>query len=48
MSTIWRENYFFSRIFKKRRKRVEFRKDARLYRSLNFNFEQIDFRMMNR
>ena len=45
MNTIWRENYFFSRIFKKRRERVESRKNARLYQSLNFNFEQIDFKM---
>ncbi|OCL14490.1 hypothetical protein AOQ84DRAFT_280961 [Glonium stellatum] len=44
MSTTWRENYSFQRIFKGRRERTGPRKGAGLYRPLNPSSGQTDFR----
>ncbi|KAF7564129.1 uncharacterized protein PtrM4_154610 [Pyrenophora tritici-repentis] len=45
MSTTWRENYFFKRIFKARRERTKRRKSAALFRPLNPSSGQTDFRV---
>ncbi|ENH98552.1 hypothetical protein COCC4DRAFT_155483 [Bipolaris maydis ATCC 48331] len=48
MSTTWRENYFFKRIFKARRERTKRRKSAALFRPLNPSSGQTDFRVTDR
>ena len=48
MSTTWRENYSFQRIFKGRRERTGPRKGAGLYRPLNPSSGQTDFRVTGR
>ena len=48
MSTTWRENHYFPRIFKGRRGRTGSRKGAGLCRSLNPSSGQTDFRVMDR
>lgn len=48
MSTNWRENYSFQRIFKGRRGRTGPRKGAGLCRPLNPSSGQTDFRVMDR
>jgi hypothetical protein len=45
MSTTWRENYFFKRIFKARRERTKRRKSAALFQPLNPSSGQTDFRV---
>ena len=45
MSTTWRENHSFRRIFKGRRERTGRRKGAPLYQSLNPSSGQTDFRV---
>ncbi|KAF1343473.1 hypothetical protein EJ07DRAFT_147194 [Lizonia empirigonia] len=44
MSTTWRKNYFFKRIFKARRERTKRRKSAALFQPLNPSSGQTDFR----
>ena len=46
MSTTWRENYFFKRIFKGRRERTKRRKSAALFQPLNPSSGQTDFRVV--
>lgn len=46
MSTTWRKNYFFKRIFKARRERTKRRKSAALFQPLNPSSGQTDFRVM--
>ena len=48
MSTTWRKNYFFKRIFKARRERTKRRKGVGLYRPLNPSSGQTDFRVTGR
>ena len=48
MSTTWRENYSFPRIFKGRRERTGPRKGAGLCRPLNPSSGQTDFRVTGR
>ncbi|KAL2367390.1 hypothetical protein RJ035_008053 [Blastomyces gilchristii] len=48
MSTTWRENYSFPRIFKGRRRRTGPRKGAGLCRPLNPSSGQTDFRVIGR
>ena len=48
MSTTWRENYSFPRIFKGRRGRTGRRKGAALCRPLNPSSGQTDFRVIGR
>ena len=48
MSTTWRENYSFPRIFKGRRGRTGPRKGAGLYRPWNPSSGQTDFRVIGR
>jgi len=48
MSTTWRENYSFPRIFKGRRERTGPHKGAGLYRPLNPSSGQTDFRVIGR
>ena len=48
MSTTWRKNYFFKRIFKARRERTKRRKSAALFRPLNPSSGQTDFRVTDR
>ena len=48
MSTTWRENHSFRRIFKGRRERTGRRKGAPLYQSLNPSSGQTDFRVIGR
>ena len=45
MSTTWRKNYFFKRIFKARRERTKRRKSAALFQPLNPSSGQTDFRV---
>jgi hypothetical protein len=47
MSTTWRENYSFPRIFKGRRERTGHYKSAMLYQPLNPSSGQTDFRVMD-
>ena len=48
MSTTWRENYSFPRIFKGRRERTGPAKGGGLYRPLNPSSGQTDFRVIDR
>ena len=48
MSTTWRENYSFPRIFKERRERTEPDKGAGLFRPLNPISRQTVFRVIDR
>ena len=48
MSTTWRKNYFFKRIFKARRERTKRRKSAALFQPLNPSSGQTDFRVIGR
>jgi hypothetical protein len=48
MSTTWRENYSFQRIFKGRRERTGPDKGVGLYRPLNPSSGQTDFRVTGR
>ena len=48
MSTTWRENHSFQRIFKGRRERTGRHKGVPLYRSLNPSSGQTDFRVTDR
>ena len=48
MSTTWRKNYFFKRIFKARRERTKRRKSAALFQPLNPSSGQTDFRVTDR
>ena len=46
MSTTWRENHYFPRIFKGRRERTGHSKSAVLFQPLNPSSGQTDFRVM--